>query len=410
VLQTMEGNKVSVLFTIAFPSDSAPLHSVLVSIMDITERNRLDKELRRSQAYLIAAQELGNTGSWARRISTGEMYWSEEVFRIFGLDPRTTIPSPEMATQLWHADDREVADRTIDDALREKRDYEMDVRIVRPDGSIRYVHMRGQPVFDMHGETDEFIGVIMDITDRKRTERALRRARERAIESHFSAVLEERTRLARDIHDTLLQGFTGIALKLVAATSRVTEPPESVVALRDLVGLAQQTLIDARRAVWDLRSPSLEGADFPAALRTAAEDCVRGSGLELEYDVGGPPRRVDPAIEAVVVRVAQEAIANVVKHADARTVRVRLSFESRRVRLSVIDDGRGFVVSSDFQVYGGHWGLLGMRERASQVHGKLSLRSTPGRGTELVLLVPYSVGHQLPAPRPASSSTAETVG
>jgi signal transduction histidine kinase len=217
-------------------------------------------------------------------------------------------------------------------------------------------------------------------------------------------VLEERARLARDIHDTLLQGFTGIALKLVAATNRITEPPESVVALRDLVGLAQQTLIDARRAVWDLRSPTLAGDDFPAALRGAAGDCVRGTKLELEYNVGGPPRPVDPDVEAVLVRVLQEAITNVVKHADARTVRVTLAFEARRVRLSVVDDGRGFAVASDFQVYGGHWGLLGMRERASQVHGKLSLRSTPGGGTELVLLVPYVVRREGSAPGPASSS------
>jgi signal transduction histidine kinase len=302
-----------------------------------------------------------------------------------------------------HADDREFADRTIDDAVREKRNYQMDVRVVRPDGSMRYVHIRGQPVFDRSGDTDAFIGVIMDITDRKRTERALRRARERALEVRFSAVLDERTRLARDIHDTLLQGFTGIALKLVAAISRVTEPVESVVALRALVGLAQQTLIDARRAVWDLRSPALAGGDFPVALRTAAEDCVRGTRLELEYEVVGIPRPVDPDVEGVVVRVAQEAITNVVKHAEARTVRVRLSFEARRVRLSVIDDGRGFVVASDFHSYGGHWGLLGMRERASQIRGKLSLRSTPGHGTALVLLVPYVVRHESPASRPTPS-------
>jgi signal transduction histidine kinase len=307
---------------------------------------------------------------------------------------------------MCHPDDREFVDRTIADAVREKRSYELDNRIVLPDGSIRYLHVRGQPVFDQAGDTDEFIGVVMDVTDRRRAERALRRARERALGTRFAAVLEERNRLARDIHDTLLQGFTGIALKLVAAISRVTEPPESVLALRDLVGLAQQTLIEARRAVWDLRSPSLAGADFPATLQSAAEDCVRGTGVGLECDVGGPPRPVDPEIEEVVVRVAQEAITNAVKHATARTVRVRLSFEHRGVRLSVIDDGRGFVVDPDFRTYGGHWGLLGMQERASQIHGKLSLRSTPGRGTRLVLLVPYTVRRGAPSRTAASSSVS----
>jgi PAS domain S-box-containing protein len=374
--------------------------AILETNNDITERKRLDNDLRRTQAYLIAAQELGKTGSWARRTSTGEMYWSEEVFRIFGVDSKTTTATQELIDGLLHPDDRELSQRIVDTAIREQRSYEMDLRIIRPDGVLRYLHMRGQPVFDENGEADEFIGVVMDITDRKRTERALRRARERVLQTRFAAILDERTRLARDIHDTLLQGFTGIALKLVAASSRVTDPPESITALQDLIRLAQQTLIDARRAVWDLRSPMLESGDFSAALRTAAEDCVRGTPLQLEYGVGGPPRTMDPEAEAVMVRVTQEAITNVVKHADARTVRVQLSFEARRVRLSVIDDGKGFTVESDFQAYGGHWGLLGMRERASQVHGKLSLRSTPGHGTEVVLLVPYAVGHASPASGP----------
>jgi PAS domain S-box-containing protein len=406
VLRRLDGKRLSVLFTIVFPADSATLDSVLVAITDVTERRRLDNELRRSQAYLIAAQELSHVGGWSRGIGTGESTWSEETFRIFGLDPKGPAPSQEEARKAMHPDDGDRVEQTMEAAAREKRGFEVDLRIVRPDGSIRSVHAKGQPIFNDAGDVVEWMGVVMDVTDRKRAERALRRARERSLQTRFAAVLEERTRLARDIHDTLLQGFTGIALKLVAAISRVTEPPESVVALRDLVGLAQQTLTDARRAVWDLRSPALAGGDFPAALRAAAEDCVRGTKLELEYHVGGPPRPVDPEVEAVVVRVAQEAIANVVKHAAARTVRLRLSFETRGVRLSVIDDGQGFVVEADFQAYGGHWGLLGMRERASQIHGKLSLRSTPGHGTEVVLLVPYVPGHRSATASAVSSSTS----
>jgi signal transduction histidine kinase len=82
---------------------------------------------------------------------------------------------------------------------------------------------------------------------------------------------------------------------------------------------------------------------------------------------------------------------------------VRLSFETRRIRLSIGDDGRGFAVESDLHAYGGHWGLLGMRERASQIHGRLSLRSTPGHGTEIELLVPYASDHPSPAARAGAS-------
>jgi PAS domain S-box-containing protein len=363
-------------------------------------------ELQRSEAYLVAAQELSHTGSWSRRISTGEGSWSVETYRIFGLDPRGPAPNRQQILELCHPDDRALFDQALEATVREKRGFEIDFRIIRPDGSIRYVHSKGQPVLDDTGAVDEVMGAIMDVTDRKRAERALRRVRERALEARFAAMLSERTRLAREIHDTLLQGFTGIGLKLLAVANRVTGQPEVAAALREVLGLTQKTLVDARRAVWDLRSPTLAAGDFSAALRTAAEDCLRGTPLELEYDVAGPTRLVAPEVEAVVVRVTQEALTNVIKHAHARTVRVRLSFEARAVRLSVIDDGRGFAVEPDFQAYGGHWGLLGMRERASQIHGKLSLQSTPGRGTEVVLLVPYGVGQESPAPEPSFSSAS----
>jgi signal transduction histidine kinase len=204
------------------------------------------------------------------------------------------------------------------------------------------------------------------------------------------AVLEERTRLARDIHDTLLQGFTGVALQLVAAINRMTLPAEATGELRDVVGLAQKTLTDARRAVWDLRSPALAAGDLTAALRSTAEDSVHGTDLVLTYETAGPRQAVAHEIEEVALRVVQEAIANVVKHAGARAVRVRLEFEPRGMRLTVADDGRGFTVEPDTHTYGGHWGLLGMRERAARIGATLSVRSAPGEGTEIVLAAPYS--------------------
>jgi PAS domain S-box-containing protein len=359
--------------------------------IDIEDRKRAEQAVRRSEAYLAEAQALSHTGSWARRLTSDDMYWSEEAFSILGLDPQTTRPSRRLITQMWHPDDRDRAEQTIEAAAREKRAYDMEVRLVRPDGSIRHAYILGHPVLDPAGEVVEFMGVIMDVTARKRAERALRRARERVLEARFAAALEERTRIAREIHDTLLQGFTGVALRLVAGVNRVGGPPETVAGLNEVVRLAQQTLVDARRAVWDLRSPPPAGGDLTAAIKAAVEDCVRGTGITVEYDIAGPPQPVDPVIEVTAVRVVQEAITNVIKHAAARTIRLRVSFEGRGVRLSVTDDGRGFVVEQDIRSYGGHWGLVGMRERAICVRGKVSVRSTPGHGTQVVLLVPYAL-------------------
>ena len=356
-------------------------------------------ELRRSEAYLLAAQRLSHTGCWAWRIGSQEIYWSTEYFRIVGLNPETAIPNRELGTRLWHPDDREFAETTLATALREKRGYEMDLRIVRPDGSTRYVHSFGQPVFDDAGEVVEFIGVLVDVTERKRAERALRRARERTLKARFTAMLDERNRLARELHDTLLQGFTGVALKLVAITNQADGAPGMVDKLRDLIDLAHRTLTDARRAVWDLRSAPPVGDNLPTALRSTAEHVLRTTDLALEFATEGKQGIIDPEIEAVILRVMQEALTNIVKHAAARTVRVTLAYDARRVRLSIADDGSGFVVHPDLHSYGGHWGLLGMRERATQLHGTLSVQSTPGGGTEIVLLVPSSSGRTTDSPR-----------
>src|SRR6185437_160742 len=131
-------------------------------------------------------------------------------------------------------------------------------------------------------------------------------------------------------------------------------------------------LEDARHAVWDIRSPSLASEDFATALRSSAEDRLHGTGVNLELGIEGTPRPLDSAVEATVLRVVQEAVANVVKHAAAKRVQIILGYQAKGIRLSVIDDGRGFVMEPDGGTYGGHWGLLGMRERTSQIRGELS--------------------------------------
>jgi signal transduction histidine kinase len=187
-----------------------------------------------------------------------------------------------------------------------------------------------------------------------------------------------------------------VSLQLLAAMGREKLTPEGGAALRDVLVLAQKTLADARRAVWDMRPPALEGADFATSLKGAIEETLAGTALELDYVVRGEPRRLEPDVETVVYRVAQAALANVVQHAAASQPRVVLSFRRRSVRLAVVDDGRGFPVDADLRTYSGRWGLLGMRERASQVGGSVSIRSSPGKGTKVVLRVPTRVSLAVP--------------
>jgi len=235
----------------------------------------------------------------------------------------------------------------------------------------------------------EYAGVVMDVTDRLRTERALQRSRERNIHMRFAVRLAERNRIAREMHDTLLQGFTGVALQLVAVAHRLEhQTSEGARELHSVIALAQQTLEDARRAIWDMRAPPSTDS-LATRVRTAARDVTRTSGVEVRLKTQGEPRELGSTIDSVVLRVTREAVANVVKHADVREVRLTLRYGRRALRLTVADRGRGFVVDPNLSAYSGHLGLLGMRERASEVGGRLAVRAAPGRGTRVALNVPY---------------------
>jgi PAS domain S-box-containing protein len=135
---------------------------------------RANESLRRSEAYLAEAQRLSHTGSWAFDVATREIvHWSQEHFRIFGFDPEQGMPSFETLLQQIHPDDRVRAAEVFERAVRERTDYELDWRIVLPDGAMKHIHAEGHPVFNASGALVESVGTVMDVTERKRAERRL---------------------------------------------------------------------------------------------------------------------------------------------------------------------------------------------------------------------------------------------
>jgi PAS domain S-box-containing protein len=209
-----------------------------------------------------------------------------------------------------------------------------------------------------------------------------------AEESRQAAVLHERNRMARDIHDTLAQGFTGIILQLEAAAEATLrgDAISSAKHLRRVSKLARDSLAEARRSVQALRPQALQAGSLAAALDGLITQVTPGSGLRAELSCGGQQRPLPPEVEEALLRIGQEALTNTLKHARADRFRMRLVFAPGEVRLEASDNGCGFEPA---QAKGG-FGLTGMTERVSSLSGQLTIESHLGQGTSIAATLPVN--------------------
>jgi signal transduction histidine kinase len=363
--------------------------SVRRALREAAERIELrhaEEALRRSEAYLAEAQRLSHTRSFGWDVTSGEINWSLETFRIFEyeLAAKVTI---EQIVQRTHPEDRWAVEQLIDRVSRDRTDFDFEHRLLMPDGSVKYLRVVGHPSENESGSF-EFVGAVTDITERKRAEAMQVEAR-----------VSERTRIARDLHDTLLQSFQGVLMKLSGMTYLLPDrPAEAQKTLETAIEQARQAITEGRDAVQALRSSTVVTNDLARAIGSLGEelgaDQTGQNCPEFHLQVEGTSRDLAPLVRDEVHHVAFEALRNAFRHAQARRIEVEIQYGDRQFRLRVRDNGKGIdpkVLSEGGRT--GHHGLPGMQERAKLARGKLTVFSRLDSGTEAELTIPASFAY-----------------
>jgi PAS domain S-box-containing protein len=266
-------------------------------------------------------------------------------------------------------------------AFCERRLFQHEYRLRRHDGEYRWIVDTDVPRFDADGKFIGYVGSNVDVTDRKRAE-------------ELEARVNERTRIARELHDTLLQSFHGLLLRFQTVYSILpSRPEEAREKLEQAINAATQAIIDGRDAVQALRSSTAETNDLATAIKMVGEELMARESNSIapaiRVEIEGKPRNLHPTPGDEVLRIAAESLGNAFRHAQARNIEVEIRYEEEQFRLRIRDDGRGIdpeVLSAGGR--DGHFGLHTMKERAEVADGKLEIWSRRGAGTEIELTIP----------------------
>ena len=362
------------------------------------ERKRAEEQLKQSESQLAEAQHLAHVGSWNWDLQSNALNWSDELYRIFGVDPQAFNPAFEdVVIEFIHAEDRALVRGTVENSLKTQEPFNFYYRILRPDGEERVIHSRGDVVGDEHGNPSRMFGTAQDVTERRQAEERLRATTEqlRALSARIHAAKEEEgTRIAREIHDELGATLTSLRWDLESFDKVISESESQLQLqlLREKIGamlqLTDATISAVRRISSELRPSVLDDLGLVEAIEWQAQQFQARTGVICRCDCSLESVDLNQEQSTAVFRILQETLTNILRHAQATSVDIKMKKEAGEFILTISDNGRG--ITEEEKSGQLSLGIVGMRERSHLVGGKIHIAGVERKGTVVTVRIPIS--------------------
>ncbi len=349
-------------------------------------RRKAETDLAVTYDRLRLAVEAGKSVGWDWDVQSGRDQWFGDLQTMFGIPADSYPGHAEGFRRSIHPDDRELVSKAVADARQGRKPYLAEFRVVRADGTMRWISARGKFYYAPNGDPVRMLGMVADITARKVAEEALANVNRKLIEAQE----QERSRISRELHDDIGQRLALLAIELQLLHDNSLILPDIRSRMGELQKQTSEIATDIQSLSHELHSTKLQYLGIAAAMRGFCREFGEHQKMEIGFQSHDLPSPVPPDIALCLFRVLQEALHNSVKHSGARHIEVRLWGTSEEIHLSVKDSGAGFDREAAKESPG--LGLISMEERLKLVDGTLSIESQPKSGTTIHARVPLSSG------------------
>jgi PAS domain S-box-containing protein len=386
-----EEHRKAIIGTIALIAIESFL--ILGLVINLRRRRLAERSLSQSEARLSLAAAAANAGMWSMSENTGQVWATDEIRELFGFPSHVELHYKDVLRMI-HPEDRERVHQTVQQAMQSGEELVIEYRVLRANGSVRWIASRGRQQQTTVGKPSSMMGVSVDVSERKQAEDTLRRQEQdlsRLTGRIINAQEEALRRLSRELHDDLTQRLAALALDAALIEKQLNPAqPQVVQNLKDLRTNLSEVAEEVHDLSRQLHPSILDDLGLVQAVQAECAAFTKKTGIDLSFTPHDFPDSVAQPLALCLYRVIREGLQNIAKHSQAAAASITLQGLSDGIRLLIQDKGIGFDFNEVKKKAG--IGLSSMRERVRLINGTISFKSKPGQGTEIEVSIPLGGG------------------